>query len=497
MSSTNHLAKLSQHVLLVLGEFLDTASLRAAAQVKPLNHVATWTLYQVRLGMALRMKSSVAESPFYDSKEYNVQGNAMHVAASQGHNHILQILMDNGGDINSWTRVVKITFLLDKGASLVDGQPDFDKACVPSSQRRLDAMHIAAKYGQYHLVRYLHLQYGIDIDLPDQWGNAALEYAMESSENLHVINYLISEGADLELMDDGGLTPLHRAMTLPDAEGANLTVAESIVARANMNTFTNIGRETPMTIAIRFAQSSLVAMLVDAGVFVPSGRLRGSKPQKAIAKLLASRHMSNKAIVSLMNPSINIRWRGKKNKTLLHTFAENVRWHTRDSDFSVLQALLDCGIDVNARARGGLTVLHILVADNHISSGSDDQVWFAEVLDRLLARGLDINAVDNKGWTALHHLANSQVIDRCVTLVEALVHRGIEAHVRDTVASRTALDVLLEFGEERRPETSEEYIAIVSSYQSTRTPLSSRRTTRTRLGQSTHRPNSTRRPRSI
>jgi ankyrin repeat protein len=163
--------------------------------------------------------------------------------------------------------------------------------------------------------------------------------------------------------------------------------------------------------------------------------IRGSRPEKVIAKILASRHMSNKAIVNLMNPSINIKWRGKKGKTLLHIFAENMRWHSRAFDFSVLHALLDRGINVNARAKGGLAVLHILVADNYVSSGSDE-VWFANVLGVLLSKGLDINAVDNKGWTALDYLSNSQVVDRCAHRVGALVQRGLNADIRDTVASR-------------------------------------------------------------
>ncbi|KAJ4209168.1 hypothetical protein NW767_001077 [Fusarium falciforme] len=288
--------------------------------------------------------------------------------------------------------------------------------CIPSSQRRLNAMHIAAKYGQYHLIRYLHLEYGIDLDLPDHARNTALAYAMESSENLRVINYLISEGADLALMDDSGSTPLHRAITLPDAEEAKPIVATLIDAGADLNAFNNSVQNIPLTIAISFTQSSLIAMLVDAGAYVDAFHLRlalraenlddetrdnisacvdallrrgipeysdhhvkrflkennanaaeilysrgvglpdespeginefpqvilnlppteyenksltfllthyrdiirGSKPEKVIAKLLASRHMSNQAIVNLMNPSINIKWRGKKGKTLLH-----------------------------------------------------------------------------------------------------------------------------------------------------------------------------------
>lgn len=129
-----------------------------------------------------------------------------------------------------------------------------------------------------------------------------------------------------------------------------------------------------------------------------------------------------------MNPGINIKWRGNQDKTLLHVLVGNMRWHTIASDFSLLQALLDHGIDVNARAKGGLTALHLLVTDNYISSGSDER-WFAEVLDRMLAKGLDINAVDSKGWSALDYLNNSQLIDRCAHRAEVLVHRGLNPDI--------------------------------------------------------------------
>ncbi|RSM20875.1 hypothetical protein CDV31_000246 [Fusarium ambrosium] len=602
MSSPNYLTKLSPDVLLVLCEFLETNDLLSAAQVKVLNQASTWTLhyqdvkygwgrpkrhtralswgcfkgYETVVTRALRMKSSIAESPFFDGKDFELNGNAMHVAASQGHNHILQILLDHGGDINSWTRSEKISvapfwapefrcsmsplynainkkhkhtvmFLLDKGASLVVEKPDFSRPCIPSSQRRLNALHIAAKYGQDHLVRYLAVEYGIGIDLPDQGGNTALSYAMESSENLPVIQYLISEGADPNLMDDEGFTPLHRAMTFPDVEEAKLIVTALIEAGADMDAFNNGGHNTPITMAIRFAQSELITMLVDAGALVdafhlrlalndpqggtrndapacvdallrrgiPEGSedhvkrflqednaeaaeilyshgiglpdespegidklfqvildleptdddenesltflithygdvIRGSEPEEVIAKLLTSGHICKKGIVSLMNPSINTNWRGEKDKTLLHILADDMEWHTLGSDFSLLHALLDHGIDVNAREKDGLTALHLLIKGNNLTPDSDE-VWFTEVLDLLLAKGLDINAVDNRGWTALHYLANSLDFDSCMHLVGALVQRGIDADARDTVASRTAFDVSLEKGEKRQP----------------------------------------------
>ncbi|KAL6356602.1 hypothetical protein LRP88_10205 [Fusarium phalaenopsidis] len=521
--------KLSQDVLLVLCGFLDTDDLITTARVKPLNYAATWTLHRddVKYGWGPKRHTRALSWGVY-----------------KGYESV--ILLDHGGDFNSWTRTEKITvthywadyfhrsmsplytaivrdhqhtikFLLDKGASLVVEKPDFNRPCIPSSQRRLNAMHIVAKYGQYHLARDLHRKYGIDLDLPDQAGNTALAYAMESSENLSTIQYLVSEGVNLGLMDHGGFTPLHRAITLPDAEEAKPIVAALIDAGADIDAFNNSVQATPITIAIRFTQSSLAALLVDAGAYVDAFHLRlalraenlddetrdnisacvdallrqnnaaaaeilysrsiglpdesseavneflqvildlppteyenkslifllthyrdiirGSRPEKVIAKLLASRHMSNQAIVNLMNPSINIKWRGKKGKTLLHIFAENMRWHTRASDFSVLHALLDRGINVDARAKGGLAVLHILVADNYVSSGSDE-VWFANVLGVLLSKGLDINAVDNKGWTALDYLSNSQVIDRCPHRVGALVQRGLNTDIRDTATSR-------------------------------------------------------------
>ncbi|KAI8720644.1 hypothetical protein NCS52_00510100 [Fusarium sp. LHS14.1] len=516
MSSENHLIRLSPDVLLVLCSFLDTETLLTAAQIKPLNYAAIWTLhhddvkygwgpekhtralswgaykgYESVVKMALRMKSPIAESPFFGGYLYKSNGNAMHVAASRGHNHILQILLDHGGGINSWARTEKIRvadcwastfrrsvsplytaiergndhtvrFLLDKGASLVVEKPDLNKPVVPSQQRRLNAVHIAAKYGRFHLVRELHLEHGVNINLPDRAGNTALAYAMETPYNIDSIEYLVSKGADLTLADDGGLTPLHRAITFPYSEEAQYIVLILIQAGAELDALNSSARDTPITIGIHFLRSELVDMLVDAGAFVDAWHLRlalttedidngnrnaisacvnsllrrgvpedsdhlvkrlleernaaaaeilysrgiglpdespeginrvledlldfpvteyenkslgfilnhyrdvvrDPEPEKLIAKLLGSRHFSSDAIVDLMNPNINVNWTGEQDKTLLHILAENMRWHTIASDFSVLQALLDHGIDVNARAKDGLTALHILVTGN-------------------------------------------------------------------------------------------------------------------------------------
>ncbi|KAM0434692.1 hypothetical protein ACHAPT_003791, partial [Fusarium lateritium] len=602
--------------------FLDMNDLRVAAQVKPLNYAATWSMYhrdaksdpgharalswgaymgyESVVRWALRMKTSIPESPFFDGERYERHGDAMHVAASQGHNHIMQILLDHGGELDSWARNEWISvapiwalklcramsplyhaieadhehtvkFLLDKGASLVIERPDLSKPCVPSSQQRINALHLAAKHGMYHLVRYLHRKHHIDIDLQDEWGNTALAYAMESSENLRVIQYLISEGADLDLTDDGGLSPLHRAVTLPDALEAKPVVAALIDAGANINMLSDNGEETPATLAIRFAQIPLLEVLVDAGALVtpymfhfaldlevhlidvptdevqrlipscvnallrrgipkeakgllqwlleenkaddaevlyscgiglldespeaihelvkfiqsrPESRfenpsltfilshyrdvIRGSEPEKAIAKLLAGSHVNTKGIVSLMHPIINVEWRGDRNETLLHILADKILRHTQEFDGSVLEALLDRGIDINAKAKGGLTALHIMVANSHLSI-CDDEIMFPLILDCMLAGGLDINAVDDKGWTALHHLANSYTVDADVHRVKDLVERGINVNARDWTASRTAFDVLLEYGEERWPGTADKFTSTVSSYQSTKT----------------------------
>ncbi|RSL45961.1 hypothetical protein CEP53_010526 [Fusarium sp. AF-6] len=399
------------------------------------------------------MKSSIAESPFFDGKNYELNGNAMHVAASQGHNHIIQILLDHGGDINSWTRSEKISvapfwapefrcsmgplynaidyehehtvmFLLDKGASLIVEKPDLSRPFIPSSQRRLNAMHIAAKYGQYYLVRYLDVEYGIGIDLPDQWGNTALAYAMESSENLPVIQYLISEGAN----------------------------------RADMDAFNNGGHNTPMTMAIRFAQSELITMLVDAGAFVDAFHLRlalndsqggtrndapacvdallrrgipeGSEDHvkrflqednAEAAEILYSHGIglpdeSPEGIDKLFQVILDLEPTDddeNESLTFLITHYGDVIRGSEPEE--VIAKLLTSGhiyhgIDVNAREKDGLTALHLLIKGNNLTPDSDE-VWFTEVLDLLLAKGLDINAVDNRGWTALHYLANSLDFD--------------------------------------------------------------------------------------
>ena len=78
-------------------------------------------------------------------------------------------------------------------------------------------MHQAAGKGDIETVKQ-HLAAGKDVDAKDPWGQTALFYAAKGHNEL--VDYLISKGANVNVLDNQGLTPLNLAVLHKDT--ANL-----------------------------------------------------------------------------------------------------------------------------------------------------------------------------------------------------------------------------------------------------------------------------------
>ena len=107
--------------------------------------------------------------------------------------------------------------------------------------------------------------------------------------------------------------------------------------------------------------------------------------------IASPRKVKSECINALLTKEIH--FTNEFDQTLLH-LAETVEQ---------VNALLDRGVDVNARDKIGRTPLHL--ASN------------AEVVNALADRGADVNATDKNSQTPLHWASNAEVVN-------ALVERG-------------------------------------------------------------------------
>uniref|UniRef100_A0A0G4FRW2 Uncharacterized protein n=1 Tax=Chromera velia CCMP2878 TaxID=1169474 RepID=A0A0G4FRW2_9ALVE len=208
-----------------------------------------------------------------------------------------------------------------------------------------------------------------------------------------IANFLISRGANVKAEDSKKYTPLHIAA----AEGLTDVMVSLLSHGADVN-----AKITPGDTALH--------------------RASYKGPQGA-AELLLDR-------------GAHVDERSNSNRTPLHgTLAPRERHLADHSD--VAQLLISRGADVNARARGGITVLQHAAA------------WgSADVAEVVVSAGADMHSTDDSGDTALHHAVrrtrqmNEYAVDhqKKNRIVQILVSNGINTHVCNN-SGRTALDL--------------------------------------------------------
>ncbi|MHC5035167.1 MAG: ankyrin repeat domain-containing protein [Planctomycetota bacterium] len=101
-------------------------------------------------------------------------------------------------------------------------------------------------------------------------------------------------------------------------------------------------------------------------------------------------------------------------------------------DRRLVQALVDGGTLVNARAAGGVTALHVAAEHGRM-----------EVVEFLLARGADVNARTDGGWTPLHGASAAGN----ARIVQLLLERGADLCAADD-GGETALHAAVRWGRE-------------------------------------------------
>jgi len=222
--------------------------------------------------------------------------------------------------------------------------------------RRSTPLMWAASSGSIDAVQML-IRAGAIIDAKDKEGQTALMWAqigsMYSGYNPAIVKALIAAGADVNVVDTYGGTPLTRAA------GADLSESVKLLLAAGANVNATDRSESPL-IRTFYSQSS-------------------SKDDGAI-------HPSVATVQALIAAGANVHAVNRDGQTV-------VRLAARANSLEVLKMLIAAGVDVNAKDNNGQTALMY------------DQVWgyrpSVETFKVLLATGGDVNAVDKIGQTAL------------------------------------------------------------------------------------------------
>jgi ankyrin repeat protein len=322
------------------------------------------------------------------------------VAVREGHADVVRLLLEAGADVNAATRA----------------------GAVPAFRRPSDN---AGSKG-VGIIRGGWPERGMRPPVPG--AKTPLLYATRRGD-LELTALLVDAGADLELADADGVTPLLNAIlnaSIGAARGApgehaHLAVARLLVERgANVNANDWYG-ETPLWAAVdvrnldvngpgrdngidRAAALDLVALLLERGAD-PNARTREYPPERRF-----------------LTPLGSLSWVDFTGQTPFLRAA-------LAGDLTVMRLLLEHGADANVATDAGTTPLMAAAGVNWVFNQTFDEGAAAlrEAVQLCIDLGGDVNAVNSMGLAAIHGAANRGSND----IIELLAAHGADLTAGD------------------------------------------------------------------
>ncbi|MDC7235830.1 MAG: ankyrin repeat domain-containing protein [Spirochaetales bacterium] len=385
---------------------------------------------------------------------------ALHLAAEQGHEGVLSLLMEEGADLDARDKpgntalhsAVRggykniVTMLLNAGADV--NATDYNSN-VP--------LHMAMTHDNDTEILRILLSAGADVNAKNSFGNTALHLSVTLNKERTAAEYILDYGAQLESRNKNGNTPLMEAVDRGNSEVAILLLQRGadIFARnnlsetpismsltrgvptlswfmdsSNINAQDNEGNTSLHMAVLMGVNADVYRFLLENGAGIDTRNYSGDTPmhlavRKEITTLTSEflkkggdfyiENNRGETPLSLafdkgpdfVDAFLIDQVLEKKDSMNYTPLFHAVLWEKPD----IVRVLIDRGADINRMSLTGSTVLH-----EAVKTGS------VQITGILLRAGADVNKTDNNGNTALHEI----VYWNSLNLAELLIDSGAD-----------------------------------------------------------------------